>query len=250
MTKLDETIDYDVFIKHKSNRKTDEKLVSKLTNAIQSKNLLSTHPILVDKEFHIIDGQHRLEAARRLGLAVSYIIDETAEVKDMITVNTNVKPWTIVDYLNYYVEQGYSEYLLLNEFINSEKLQLNISLQLLNGCRTSGFFKQFKDGKYMFPTKVEFSDVLQKKFLIKEVIAFIKRRTSGPKTYLDRVTFYGALVDFFNIKAFSYEILMKKLLYKIDLIHPCTKQCEYVSIFREIYNWKNQSPIRLEEQQE
>ncbi len=243
---IEETADYDLFKAHKSNRKTDPKLIERLKNAIMEKNLLLSHPVIVDKHFFIIDGQHRVEAAKQLGIPVNYIMDPDIEPKDMITSNTNLKPWNIVDYMNYYCSQEYPEYLDLDKFISAEKLQLNIALQLLNGCRSPSFFSDFKKGLYKFPCNEEYLDAMTKKNQIKEVIEFIKKRTSGGKTYLDRVTFYGAMVDFFNCKSFCYDVFMKKLQYKIDLIHPCTRQCEYVGVFREIYNWKNQSPIEIQ----
>lgn len=241
---VEKTTDYDIFKKDESNRNHDEALLKKLEAAIKQTNLLKTHPILVNKERYVIDGQHRLEVARRLQIPIYYMQDDSFEKKDMITCNVNLKPWTIVDYLNFYVNQGYEHYEWLNIFIQEEKLQLNIALHLLNGCRSADFFKKFKEGKYTFPTQAEYEEVKNKKKLIKEVIDYIKKSTSGHKTYLDRVTFYGALVDFFNIKSFVYETFMKKLSYKLDLIHPCTKQCEYVRIFKEIYNWKNHQPLK------
>jgi hypothetical protein len=243
---IEETMDYDVFQKHEANRGYDEKHVKKLMESISDRNLLRSHPIVVDKNFIIIDGQHRKEAARRLGIPITYIIDEETEIQDVIPCNTKVKTWTIVDFLNYYVQQKFPEYELLNEFVNQNRMQLNIALQLLNGSKSASFFNEFKEGKYKFPSKDEYEEVLRKKEQIGQVIDFIKRKMSGPKTYLDRVTFHGALVDFFNIKSFSFDVFVSKLSYKLDMIRPCSRQCDYVNLFKDIYNWKNQKPITME----
>lgn len=249
--KIDQTIEYEVFKKHESNREVNEALVQQLLESVSKKNLLGLRPVLVDENFFVIDGQHRLEVAKRLGIPVHYqIYDKKCSAHDMVLLNNNQKSWTINDYLNFYVNEGYEQYMLLKEYVDKDKLKLNIALRLLNGSRSSDFFRKFREGLYTFPQGEEYLEVMQKRELIKETIDFIKRKTSGPKMYLDRVTFYGALVDFFNIKSFSYQIFANKLHFKIDLIHPCTRQLDYVKLFKDIYNWKNKSPIEVEAESE
>lgn len=245
---VEETKDYSVFNRHNSNRTINEKLVNRLKESMAKKSLLRSKPIVVDKEFNIIDGQHRFEAAKRLDMPIAYIIDEEINVNDMETLNTNLLTWGLHDYLNFHVKQNNIEYQLLSDFMDSNKLKLNIALQLLHGCRNPDFFKKFKDGKYKYPSEAEEMEAMVKKSQIQEVINYIKVKTSGPKTYLDKVTFYSAMVEFFNVKSFSYDTFMKKLQYKIDMIHPCTRHGDYVRIFREIYNFKNQQPIMVGEE--
>lgn len=240
---IQQTVDYEVFQKHRSNRPICEKSVQRLMDSIKRSNRLSSKPICVDHNYCIVDGQHRLEAARRLGIPI-YFVQEDFKSEDMIEMNANQKNWTISDYLNFYNSvDSKPEYKKLKTFIIEENLPLNIALQLLNGDRSAAFFQNFRDGYYKFPKDLDFTEAMERKSMIKECIEYIKRKTSGPKGYLDKVTFYAGLVDFFNIKSFSYDVFMTKLSYKIDLLHPCTRQCEYVKIFKEIYNWKNQKPI-------
>lgn len=240
------TQDYEVFEKHAGNREVDDKAVKKLMESIKEKNMLMLRPIIVDKNLKVIDGNHRLEAAKRMQIPVYYVVDETLESQAMYLLNNAQKNWTLSDYLNYYVNQGNEEYIKLNQFISKEKTPLNIAFQLLNGSRSGGFFKTFRDGKYVFPDEKEFNESMEKKERILETIDYIKRKTSGLKLYLSRVTFYSALVEFFNIKSFDYTVFMTKLQYKLDLIRPCSKQCDYVKIFKEIYNWKNKEPLKVE----
>lgn len=242
------TTDYDVFKKHDSNRPVDEWAVQRLMASIQKCNRLSSKPICVDHNFNVIDGQHRLEACKRIGIPVPYVIEDFSS-EDMLEMNANQKSWLIADYLNYFSsEKGnpnrQQEYSKLKEFIKREKLTVSIAVQILNGDRSSDFFRKFRDGLYQFPTDEEYQEAMEKKDKIKETIDYIKRKTSGSKGYLDKVTFYSAMVDFFNIKSFEYNVFRTKLEYKLDLLRPCTRQCDYVRIFKDVYNWKNQSPIK------
>lgn len=243
MTMLQETRDYDVFRKHFCNRGLHEGNLKKLQKAISKANLLKSRPILIDQEFRVIDGQHRLEVARRMGIPIWYQVHEGFGQEDIIKLNNAVKSWSIPDYLNFYANNDYENYVQLSEFIEKNKVDVNIALHLLNADRSTGFYKDFKDGLYEFPESTQYMDSIKRKLMIEDTIEFIRKKTSGNKVYLGRVTFYCALVSFFSQNYFNYDVFMKKLQYKLDLMRPCSKKEEYLKILKDIYNWKNHSPI-------
>lgn len=69
-----ETRDYSIFKKLPGNREVS--IESGLIDSMQSNGYLKQYPILVDSEMRIIDGQHRLIAAKELNLPVSYELVE------------------------------------------------------------------------------------------------------------------------------------------------------------------------------
>ena len=210
---------------------------------ISERNLLKCQPILVNKEWYVIDGQHRLEAAKRLQIPISFVVDENLTLEDMATLNIASKKWAVSDYLNYYARKGFPDYLKLEDFIKKEKMQLNVAFMLFHGSKNTSFFKSFSEGKYKFPNEVEYAEAMKTNLMIKDIIDFIKRKTSGTKTYLDKVSFYGALVEFFNIKSFEYEKFKTKLELKLDFMRRCTTKTQYILLFKQIYNWKNKNPL-------
>lgn len=240
-----ETKDYDVFEHFDCNRSYHEGNLKKLQKSISEKNLLKSQPIIVDKKLRVLDGKHRLEVARRLNVPIYYQINEDAEEKDIILLNNAVKSWGIPDYLNFYAKQGYSEYEELQKFIDKHKVDVNIALHLLNADRSTGFYKDFKEGKYLFPDSTKYNNAIMRKIMIEDTIEYIKKKTSGNKIYLERVTFYGALVEFFSREDFVYDTFTKKLQYKLDLLRPCSKKEEYLRILKDVYNWKNHAPIEM-----
>lgn len=244
---IEETTEYDELKIHDCNRKIDEASVQSLMVSIKDKNMLKSKPIIVDKDFYIIDGQHRYEAAKRLGIPIPYCIDTSTTIQDIIRLNVNQKSWSVADYLNFFCNQNFEEYIKLNRFIRDNKIPLNVALQLLNGDRSSKFFTKFKNGNYQFPEEADFLDSIQKMKNIRETIDFIKKKTSGPKTYLERVTFYGALVEFYNIQSFSHEIFLNKIGLRPNLMGSRARQCDYVSLFKEIYNYRSKQNSRIED---
>lgn len=67
------TSSYTRFNSMRGNRKVSERHVRSLVNSISNRNLLAANPILVDEAMNVIDGQHRLEAARKLNTPIYYI---------------------------------------------------------------------------------------------------------------------------------------------------------------------------------
>lgn len=239
-----ETREYEMFEKLPCNRQLHEGNIKKIQKSIAEENLLKERPILVDENLCVIDGQHRLEAARRMGISIWYQITEKNNLKNLILYNNNNKSWGIEDYLNFYSHQdGYESYKELDKFITKHMIDANIALHILSSDRSTGFYKDFKEGRYQFPEGEKYLEAVKKKEMIDETVAYIKKKTSGNKVYLDRVTFYGALVTFFSSENFFYETFFKKLEYKLDLMRPCSKREEYLRIFKDIYNWKNHSRI-------
>lgn len=236
---LQETKKYEMFKNLECNRPLHEGNVKKIQKSIMKKNLLAERPILVDKNYHVIDGKHRLEVARRMGVSIWYQVTDKADVKDMILLNNNLKTWNIPSYLNYYAKEGLEHYVALENFVKKHQIDVNVALHLLNANRDSGFYSEFKEGGYEFPDHEDCLRAIEKKRQIDEIVDFIKKKTSGNKVYLDRVTFYSALVSFVEKENFSYDVFFKKLQYKLSLIRPCSKRGEYLAIFKEIYNWKN-----------
>lgn len=242
---IQETTEYEVFQHYDFNRKLHEGNLKKLQKSIEKSNRLKSRPILIDEQFRVIDGKHRLEVAKRLGIPIWYQVHEKAIPEDIILLNNAVKSWGIPDYLNFYNKRNYPHYVELNKFIDENKVDVNIALHLLNGIRGTGFYKEFKEGLYQFPDSNQYMEITLRKSMINDTIDYIKKKTSGNKVYLDRVTFYYALVTFFSREHFNYEVFIKKLQYKLDLMRPCSKKEEYLKILKDIYNWKNHSPIEI-----
>ena len=101
---INKTKNYEMFKFREDNRlKIDQSHVNKLINSIQSRNLLDMRPIIVNSDYEILDGQHRLLAAKNLGVEIYYEIEEKLEHKDIILMNV-AKSWAVCDYMNYFVK--------------------------------------------------------------------------------------------------------------------------------------------------
>ena len=146
---MDKTKDYDKFIFRLDNReRIDQGHVKRLVTSIQSRNMLDMRPINVNEKMEILDGQHRLLAAKELGVYIYYTIEKTIEIPDIILLNT-MKAWGDKDYLNYYLKHGKEEYAKLNTFMAENKLELRVALSLTIGSSREQH-TAFRNGSYLF----------------------------------------------------------------------------------------------------
>lgn len=126
------TEDLTIFKKISQNRNTTESHVKKLCEAMSRKNLTIDIPILVTKNYEILDGQHRLEAAIILGIPIYFQFAEKAEIEDVPMINSINKKWTPVEYMNKYIEQGNFNYIKFNEFMQKNNIKsINIAKKLI-----------------------------------------------------------------------------------------------------------------------
>jgi len=110
------THDYDKFKLIKGNRKVRTFQVNRLKASYEKGNI--PVPLIVNKSFEIIDGQHRREAIRQLNLPLPYMIINDANIKEVQILNMRQKNWTMEDHLKCYVERGLKMYIRYNEEIN------------------------------------------------------------------------------------------------------------------------------------
>lgn len=147
-----ETSDYDLFKRIPGNRPLNQAHIVNLMRSIEERNLLSENPIEVNKEMQVIDGQHRLEAAKALNLPIYYIVMEIGgTLEDVQRLNRYVKVWSAVDYLNSYTSLGKKEYLRLAEFAEEYRISVPIALRVMAGTarKSDDFMEEFRRGDFV-----------------------------------------------------------------------------------------------------
>lgn len=109
------TTDYSIFKRMNGNRSINKNNVKNIIKNIQESGLKPSI-IIVNEKMEVIDGQHRLEALRFLGLPVNYQIWEGLTLKDCVALNISAKKWTFLDYAKSYADMGLEDYIDLLEF--------------------------------------------------------------------------------------------------------------------------------------
>lgn len=146
--KIESTTEYGIFHAIKGNREISKPHVNRLIKAIEKENLLAYSPIIVNKQMQVIDGQHRLEAAKKLKEPIYYIIDPDATIDEVMSLNANSKIWTSVDFANSYAERGKLEYIALLDFSKRHDLTIPICIEIVSADPGSAGKNRFKLGTF------------------------------------------------------------------------------------------------------
>jgi hypothetical protein len=137
------TDDFKIFNRIKGNRDLNHLKIKKMVRDIKNgTNLLPDFPILVSQgemKLNVIDGQHRLEAAKQTKRPVYYIIrKEQMELHNMARLNSLQEKWKPKDFIQCYIEKGISDYKKLDEFIALYNVPISVALNLLAYGVTGG----------------------------------------------------------------------------------------------------------------
>ena len=106
---------YSAFKKILGNRELSERNVKAIIKNIKTNGLKPTI-VIVNEKMEVIDGQHRIEALKRLKLPVLYQIHEGLTLEDCVAMNTSGVNWKAEDYIDSYAEMGNEHYVNLKWF--------------------------------------------------------------------------------------------------------------------------------------
>lgn len=234
MKQIERTINWDQFKEIESNRELNEAHVKKLVNAIHEKNLLHLNPIIVDAQMRVIDGQHRLEAAKRLKTFIYYVIDETIRNIDISALNSNKKNWALIDYINFYTIEKRPGFGELSKFIaNHPAIPLVSALALVNA-------EGRKNTREVMEGFVRVDNVEQ----AEKVAAFLKWLRN---IYDD--AFKGSVIrvvrELFDHPNFDEARFKSKIEDQPRSLVKCVDYKQYKEMMLEIYNY-NMSKNRIE----
>lgn len=249
MKTIKETNDYVMFKTMVGNRPVDEAHVRRLMMAFEDEYLVS--PILVNSKFEVIDGQHRLEAAKRLSLPVYYIESNGYGLREIQVLNSNNHTWRKIDYLNSYCALGLEPYLRLKEFMSNYP-SFNIGSAEVILSNSTG---RIPRGAFISPTgkssnKIQVPPFEAGKFRIPDLK--LSYENAGKiieyKDYYEgynRISFVRVMIVLFKNPVFKHEDFLHKLKLQPSTLTHCQSMEQYKLLIEKIYNFRSHSKVNL-----
>jgi hypothetical protein len=248
------TDDLDQFVLSSANRRVYPQHVRRMATSIAQNGFLRDCPIKVVKkgnQFIVTDGQHRLEAARTLGVGVYFMPDIDTQVAAKIRVaNQFSRSWSLDDYLHHHISLENENYVELKKFAEKFKLPPSVALDILSGRNMMGprngllprdFRAAFKDGSWSIdPDRLVQAEELMKR--INEIRFF--HEVMGTVRY--EKSFISALVRVLNNPDFDYARFMQNLPVQLDRIRRCSNTARYLEMLSEIYNYRRAYENRVQ----
>ncbi len=233
------TLDWDKFKFNKLNRPVDEGRVEYWKKVLSSEDLLCDNPFLVDAEFNIIDGQHRLLAAKALGIPVYFMIADKARIEDAPGINSQNRIWTSLDYLSVWCNANNKHYLKARAILEIYPfMKINVIARLMYRGSVTDFGTQWARG--LFVVRDE-----QFVHVVAQCALDFKRFGSYWKDY----TFINAIANLCDNKSYDHARMMRKMEMVSTRLKRCTTAKEYIEVMNGIYNYKTKEdalvPLRL-----
>lgn len=235
MTKILVTNNYTIFKTMPGNRPKVESHIRKLVKAMDEKPYLTNlHPILVNEKYEVIDGQHRLEALKRLNKPVHYIKGQDLRLEDVQMLNAFSKNWTHHDFALGYARLGKEPYVIYLDSLGTylplgKKLVHNVLLRYLTNRKGKGeMHDEFKRGIFEIPNEHEARLQLQ---MLKEVI-----EASKDKSLINR-NFGIAFHEVFESENYNHDRMLSKISKFADKLNDCITVQDYQRGIEKVYNY-------------
>ena len=213
-----------------ANRDIKERHVNRLVASIRKEGQI--YPILVNKSFDVIEGQHRVEACKILQLPVMFLKNDKATIKHVRIVNNCQEGWGFYDYLKSFSHRSHScheTYQKVELFVKEFCFQPRICLILLVGGVDNGKkIDEFKLGTFTI------NDEEKSRRLAKQLL---KIKTFAPDLVANKKFCLGWFrvqkIEKFKVES-AYDQIRK---YRAKL-EGCLNQEDWIEGILEAYSYK------------
>ena len=228
------TNDYNKFSFIKGNRDLNKSNVKKIIDSIRKYGYDYDNPIEVDSDFRIIDGQHRFEALKELGLHIPYVIKDFLGLAYLVIKNSAVKAWTYYDIIKSFATLGYVEYVYVQNCFNSV-LNKSVILQVANknyhlhrdkNIRMGVNGSSVKNGSFVFFNKSVFDWIIENQKQLTQITPFHKQ-----------AFFIYAIAFLYRHIEIDWTKFFRDMIYNKDSFeYGFASTALYVKEFEKIYN--------------
>ena len=144
------------------NRQLSKDHINDLKVEIERNNLLEVCPIIVNEKMQVIDGQHRLEAAKQLRIQVPYVVVEGLGIEHVVRMNTSQKKWMMNDYIQLHIDLGNQHYIDLLNFVKEHKITPHQGIALLSSSQyLTSKLDDFREGRWEITRWDEAHEVIE-----------------------------------------------------------------------------------------
>jgi len=223
------TDNYDVFKPHPLQRDLKPEHVAKIQRSMQKRGFVPEKHIICNEEMQVVDGQHRLQAAKNLGISTYYTVSAAVDVDDIREMAKTVAAWDLEDYVSSYIKQGNENYKRVVALKELSLLNWNAFLGGAIRITENNARADFRNGKFILTDRRE-----QEVFQFIHQYHLFKDTFSGWKIRI----FVAACSYIFSHPKYDHAQMTARLEYQRSKLFRCTTTDEYISMLSDIYNYK------------
>ncbi len=140
------------------NRKVETRHVSEIVESVKRHGIISFVTVVITdcidgtKQMYIVDGQHRFEAFRSLGLPILYTVVEASDKKEIVRLiadlNKTSRRWSTRNFMEAWSSLKIDDYTQINTALTETKLPITLILEIFSEKDRSFATKMFQDGDF------------------------------------------------------------------------------------------------------
>jgi len=231
---------YDKFDVNRLNRKPNLRKVKGLIESMAIFGFREANCIDVqcngNNKFLVIDGHHRIIAAKELGLKIAYVV--SSDSFNVFWKNWTQKQWTVEEFLSAHMQNNtHNNYETLKRYVDRYRLPITNSIFLLNteigrinpAKQKNEVLLDFKKGDLTITDDLYVADTVGK-------IAD-KMKRCGVK-HAKRTPCIEAIVKSLTVDDFDMGYFLGKVEKYADMLNPAVNSIGYVMMFEKVYNWR------------
>lgn len=235
---LKSTTDYDQFQFDDKNRPLKPRHVKELVESIDERNLLHIEPGVIGKDKVVIDGQHRLEAARRLEVEYYYLEDETLSIEDAPRLNQHQFNWDLLQWENFWIKSDMEDYEKLKKFRKAHDLPISVSISLLqseNAFASGSDNDIYRAGDFEYKHE-EFAE---------SFAAILDEIGEQGVDFAKNQNFIKAMLDAVKSGEYDHEHFMDKIKAAPFMLERQANRRQYLRNIEDVYNYKEANKVRF-----
>lgn len=250
MQQIKQTMNYDKFDFDPSNRDISFAKVKQLELSISLIDFGNSYPIVVGNpssskdgrpaRMTIFDGQHRYWARFQLEKPIYFIIDPAMTIDNVGIVNSTQHGWKLADFLKTYstdtsTREGLHEYKIVTGYRDRHGFKSGVALKILCGGRWGNVKDDLTNGSLKVTASLSDAERFAKAVLdFGKYVKFNKQ---------DRFIF--GFKKLWDSPDYNHKKMLSKLEYLSIKLVRCPGINDYVKMFQDIYNHRNQNPISV-----
>ena len=240
VNKVYKTSNLSMFKQIDGNRVPNLQHVKRLADSISVYGM-KCNPILVNERMQVIDGQHRLMAAKEAESFIYYIIVKGYTLSEVHTLNLNQKNWSKKDFMEGYANMQIEPYIKLKEFLlKNNDFSLPVCLAFCNNTTDSSHNK-LGENKEVF----ENGTWKGRDFVLGQEWANKIRMIKPYYQWYNTASFVGTMITLFKIEKFDFNEFMHKVRLQPTALVLCSNREQYKTLIEDIYNYRSRNKISL-----
>ena len=234
--KIQQTTNYGMFTDHPSQQPMSTAHVKKLIGSMKRNGFIKAKPIHVcqgDGTLLIVDGHHRLAAAKALKIPVSYIVGNQEDSELIADSNFAVRKWTALSFIKMYAQRGNPDYKKLLGYIY-RGVSHNLAVSLLSGSNMAGSGANHLEHVQRGTWKIRTTETID------TILAFIDEAAKvAPAIKSERIM--ECIAVLMSIPQFCLSTLSHKIAMNPRLVVKVNNRAQALAMIEEIFNFAARS---------